>query len=84
VRCARSAKSAQVRPGQTVLQALLDLGVQVPYSCEDGICGTCDVPVLDGDPDHRDSVLTQQEKDAGKTMMVCCSGARSDVLVLDI
>ncbi len=84
VRCARSAKSVQVRPGQTVLHALLDLGVQVPYACEEGICGTCEVPVLEGNPDHRDSVLTQQEKDAGKTMMVCCSGAKSDVLVLDI
>lgn len=84
VRCARSAKSAQVRPGQTVLHALLGLGVEVPYACEEGICGTCEVPVLQGQPEHRDSVLTQQEKDAGKTMMVCCSGARGGVLVLDI
>ncbi len=84
VRCARSARSAQVRPGQTVLHALLDLGVQVPYACEEGICGTCEVPVLQGEPEHRDSVLTQQEKDAGKTMMVCCSGAKGGLLVLDI
>ncbi|MDO9360933.1 MAG: PDR/VanB family oxidoreductase [Polaromonas sp.] len=84
VRCARSAKSAQVRSGQTVLQALLDLGVDIPYACEEGICGSCEVAVLEGDPDHRDSVLTQQERQAGKTMMVCCSGSKSDVLVLDI
>ncbi len=84
VRCARSAKSVQVRAGQTILHALLDEGVQVPYACEEGICGTCEVAVLQGKPDHRDSVLTQQEKDAGKTMMVCCSGAKSDLLVLDI
>lgn len=84
VRCARSAKSVRVRPGQTVLHALLDLGVHVPYSCEEGICGSCEVAVLEGQPEHRDSVLTQQEKDSGKTMMVCCSGAKSDLLVLDI
>jgi ferredoxin-NADP reductase len=84
VRCARSAKSVQVRAGQTVLHALMHLGVQIPYACEEGICGTCEVAVLEGDPDHRDSVLTQQEKQAGKTMMVCCSGSKSNVLVLDI
>ena len=42
------------------------------------------IKVLEGDPDHRDSVLTQQEKDAGGTMMVCCSGSKSGVLVLDL
>lgn len=84
VRCARSAKSIQVRPGQTILQALLDEGVQVSYACEEGICGSCEVPVLEGQPDHRDALLTQQERDAGKTMMVCCSGAKSGVLVLDL
>ena len=84
VRCARSAKSIQVRPGQTILQALLDEGVQVSYACEEGICGSCEVPVLEGQPEHRDSLLTQQERDAGKTMMVCCSGAKSGVLVLDL
>ena len=84
VRCARSAKTFAVRPGQTLLSALLDQGVQVSYACEEGICGTCEVKVLEGDPDHRDSVLTQQEKDEGKTMMVCCSGSKSGVLVLDL
>ncbi len=84
VRCARSAKTFAVRPGQTLLAALLDQGVQVPYACEEGICGTCEVKVLEGRPDHRDSVLTQQEKDEGRTMMVCCSGAKSGVLVLDL
>jgi vanillate O-demethylase ferredoxin subunit len=84
VRCARSAKTIAVRPGQTVLAALLDEGVQVPYACEEGICGTCEVKVLEGDPEHRDSVLTQQEKGAGRTMMVCCSGSKSGLLVLDL
>lgn len=84
VQCARSAKAFRVAPGQTVLQALLAQGVQVPYSCEQGICGSCEVAVLQGTPDHRDEILTPQEKAAGKTMMVCCSGAQTDLLVLDI
>ncbi|WP_439520413.1 PDR/VanB family oxidoreductase [Hydrogenophaga sp.] len=84
VRCARSATHVQVRPGQSVLHALLEHGVQVPFACEEGICGSCEVGVLEGTPDHRDAVLSQQERDAGKTMMACCSGAKSDVLVLDI
>ena len=84
VRCARSAKTFTVHPGQTLLAALLDQGVQVSYACEEGICGTCEVKVLEGEPDHRDSVLTRQEKDEGRTLMACCSGAKSGVLVLDL
>ena len=84
VRCARSGKAVRVFPGQTILHALLDQGVQISYACEEGICGTCEVAVLEGTPDHRDSVLTLHEKVAGKTMIVCCSGAKSEVLVLDL
>ncbi|WP_313805623.1 PDR/VanB family oxidoreductase [Sphingobium sp.] len=73
-----------VNPGQTILQALVEHGVDIPYSCEEGICGACETRVIDGTPDHRDMVLTDEEKRAGRTMMVCCSGAKSPRLVLDL
>jgi len=66
------------------LSALLDEGIRVPYACEEGVCGTCEVKVLEGVPDHRDLVLSKVEKEEGKTMMVCCSGAKSPLLVLDL
>ena len=73
-----------VSKGQTLLQALIDNGVNVPYSCEEGICGACETRVIEGTPDHRDMVLTDEEKQANRTMMVCCSGSKSPRLVLDL
>lgn len=81
---ARSGSRLTVPRGSTVLQALLAHGVDVPYSCEQGICGACETKVLSGEPDHRDQILSNEERAAGKTMMVCCSGSRSDELVLDL
>lgn len=80
----QSGKEFTVQPGQTILQALVDHGVDISYSCEEGICGACETRVIEGTPDHRDMVLTDAEKKAGKTMMVCCSGASSARLVLDL
>lgn len=80
----RSKKVLTVAEGKTVLDAVLDAGIDVPYSCMEGICGSCEVAVLDGEPDHRDSVLSDQQKRSNKTMMLCCSGARSARLVLDL
>ena len=80
----KSAKEIVVRPGKTILEALLDAGVDVPFSCTDGVCGTCETRVLEGVPDHRDLILTKEERAASRTMMVCCSGSKSDRLVLDI
>ena len=59
-------------------------GVSVASSCRDGICGTCETRVLEGVPDHRDSLLSAAEQAAGKTMMVCVSRAKSERLVLDL
>lgn len=84
VRLATSNKSIAVAPGQTILEALRGCGVRVPASCEQGICGTCETRVLQGTPDHRDSLLSEQEKKANDVMMICCSGSLSDVLVLDL
>ena len=80
----QSGAQIMVQPGQTILQALVDHGVEMSYSCEEGICGACETRVIEGTPDHRDMVLTDAEKRANKTMMVCCSGARSARLVLDL
>jgi len=81
---ARTGKTVHVAAGQTMLDALLDAGVDAPYSCREGVCGTCEVAVLDGTPEHRDLVLSQDERASGRTVMICCSGCRGDRLVLDL
>lgn len=73
-----------VAASQTALQSLLDHGIQVPMSCEQGLCGTCLVPVLDGIPDHRDSYLTEEEQAANTQFTPCCSRAKTARLVLDL
>lgn len=84
VELARSGTTIFVPAGKTILDALLDEGVGVDYSCQEGICGMCEVRVLEGDPEHRDLVLSAEEKARNDSMMICCSGARSSKLVLDI
>lgn len=81
---AKSNRSIAVPAGQTILNALLGQGVKVPYSCEEGVCGTCEINVLSGTPDHRDLVLSKSEKAANKTIIVCCSGSKSQTLTLDL
>ena len=58
--------------------------VDVGFACTEGVCGSCRVPVLHGVPDHRDVFLTQDERDANDAVMVCCSGARTPSLTLDL
>jgi ferredoxin len=84
VELARSGASHVVPPGKTILQVLKDAGIDVTSSCEEGICGACETKVLAGTPDHRDAILTERERAANKSMMICCSGALSDRLVLDL
>lgn len=80
----RSNQELKVREGTTILDTLLDHGIEVPCSCLEGTCGSCLVPVLDGIPDHRDSVLSPGDRASGDKMLVCCSGSKSDRLVLDL
>jgi tetrachlorobenzoquinone reductase len=83
----RIRSSSQVLPvpiGSSILDALEAAGISVPSSCRDGVCGACQVGVIDGIPDHRDSVLSMQEKEANDAIMVCCSGSSSKVLTLDL
>lgn len=80
----RSGKSVQVAEGQTIIDALSSIGIDVEISCEQGVCGTCLCDVLEGEPDHRDVYLTDDEKAANDQILVCCSRAKSKKLVLDI
>ena len=82
--CKRSGITVPVSAGQSVLSALEDAGLAVSSSCQEGICGTCETAVLDGDIDHRDSVLSDDERAAGDTMFICVSRSRSPRLVLDL
>ena len=84
VELARSGRTLTVAPDVSVLDAVRDAGVEVLYSCTEGTCGTCETDVLDGEPDHRDSVLTEDERAAGETMLICVSRCRGKRLVLDL
>jgi ferredoxin-NADP reductase len=81
---ARSRTRVTVAADQTLLEALEHVGIPVVSSCGAGVCGTCETPVLEGEPDHRDAILSNAERACGKTMMICVSRARSASLVLDL
>ena len=81
---ARRNETFRVRPGETILATLLENGISVSRSCCEGVCGTCETAVLEGTPDHRDRVLSPRERASNKKMMICCSGAVGQRLVLDI
>ena len=80
----QSGKTISVSSTQTIMEALSDAGIKVEVSCEQGICGTCIVDVLEGEPDHRDQFLTEDEKADNDQIAVCCSRSKSSTLVLDI
>ncbi|WP_322063144.1 PDR/VanB family oxidoreductase [Paraburkholderia sp. J63] len=84
VQLAKSGKTVEVEAGKSLLDTLIAAGVDVEYSCAEGICGACETRVIEGVPDHRDSVLSASEKSANKTMMICVSGAKCGKLVLDL
>lgn len=82
--CERAGVTVTVPPELTVLEAVENAGIDVLSSCTEGICGTCETTVLEGEPDHRDSLLTDDERAAGDTMMICVSRCRGPRLVLDL
>jgi ferredoxin-NADP reductase len=84
VELARTGGCYTIGAGQTILEALKLHGINVPHSCAEGICGACEARVISGIPDHRDDVLSDAEKASNASMMVCCSGAKSSKLVLDL
>lgn len=69
---------------KSILDILREAGFDLDSSCEEGICGTCATQVIEGEIEHRDLFLTEKAKNEGKWMMVCCSRAKGDKLVLDI
>ena len=81
---ARSKLSFEVQPGERISQKLLEHGIEVPMSCQSGVCGTCITRVIDGMPDHRDFVQTDTEKASNRTITVCCSRSKTRRLVLDL
>ena len=84
VELARTGLTLTVPPERSVLDVVEAAGVGVLSSCAEGTCGTCETGVLDGLPDHRDSVLTTDEKAANDCMLICVSRSCSDRLVLDL
>ena len=81
---AKSNRSVFVEEGKTILETLMETGMNPYHSCMEGVCGTCETRVLEGTPDHRDMVLNDAERASNKTMMICCSGAKTPELVLDL
>ncbi len=84
IHLARRRQTLSVPAGASVLQVLLDAGIQVLSSCQRGVCGTCETPVLLGRPDHRDSVLSEADRSTGECMLPCVSRSLDDLLVLDL
>jgi ferredoxin-NADP reductase len=84
VELAQTGRVVTVAPGVSILRALETAGVAVLSSCQEGTCGTCETAVLRGRVEHRDSVLTEAERNAGDLMMICVSRSRDPLLVLDL
>jgi ferredoxin-NADP reductase len=80
----RSGVTLEVPPDKSVLTVIREAGVSVLASCLEGVCGTCETEVIEGDVDHRDSVLNEEEQASNEYMMVCVSRCRSPRLVLDL
>ncbi|MEH3139691.1 MAG: PDR/VanB family oxidoreductase [Mycobacterium kyogaense] len=82
--CRKSAITVDVSADTSILEALEDADVEIFSSCLEGVCGTCEASVLEGDPEHRDSVLTNDQRAAGDVILTCVSRSRSPKLVLDL
>ncbi|SED71197.1 PDR/VanB family oxidoreductase [Streptomyces sp. TLI_105] len=80
----RTGRTLRVEPGRTLLDTVREVVPGVAYSCEEGWCGTCETKVLAGTPEHHDSVLGEDEKASGTTMMICVGRSRGERLVLDL
>ena len=84
VHLAQSELTLTIPPEKSILAAIEEAGVGVLSSCAEGTCGTCETPVLEGIPDHRDSVLDTRARKANDCMMICVSRACTPRLVLDL
>lgn len=84
LKLASSGRLLAVPQGTSIVDVLADAGIQIDTSCREGICGTCIVPVLEGEPDHRDHCLSKKEKAANDQICACVSRSHSAMLVLDL
>lgn len=84
VQLASTGRIVAVPRDKSVLQALAAAGIDLPFACEQGVCGTCLTRIIEGMPDHRDAYLTPDERAANDQFTPCCSRARSARLVLDL
>jgi ferredoxin-NADP reductase len=82
--CQRSGITLEITADKSILETLEEADIPIMASCYEGVCGTCEARVLEGTPDHRDSMLTEPEKAAGEVMLVCVSRSRTERLVLDL
>lgn len=80
----RSGLQVEVPAGSTILETVRPLVTGLSWNCLSGTCGTCTQTVLDGVPEHRDTVLSPRAKQAGKRITICVSRSRTDTLVLDL
>jgi ferredoxin len=84
VELATSGLTLTVPPDRSILDVVEEAGIAVLSSCQEGTCGTCETPVLEGEVDHRDSLLTPAEQAADDTMFICVSRAACPKLVLEL
>lgn len=81
---ARAGRRFVIRPHEGILETLLDAGLDVPFSCQEGVCGQCLTRVITGTPDHRDSFLSPAEQASNTVMTICVSRCRGTRLLLDV
>lgn len=84
VKLAQSGHEIIVRSEQSILEAIEEQGIEIPFSCRAGICRACECKVLNGEPEHLDAILSESEKQSNQSMLICVSRSRSKVLELDI
>jgi ferredoxin len=84
VHLARTGTTVTVPADRRIVEVLRDVVPSLSSDCEQGYCGACETRVLAGEPEHRDSVLTEEERAAGRSMMVCVGRARTPSLTLDL
>jgi ferredoxin len=82
--CETAGRVVLVPPGTSILQAVREAGLAVRPPCVDGLCGRCETRVLEGRPEHRDALLSAEERASGDTMLICVSRAMTPRLVLDL
>ena len=80
----RSGLTFMVPPEKSILQVLIEEGIDPMYDCQRGECSICQVAVLEGVPDHRDHILSDSERAENKVMQICVSRSKTPRLVIDL